>query len=782
MRIAVLSEGAIVVSHNDTQWLFGAPENVHLKLKEWGLVPKVVFTSNLKSPGIGHIPGPILSFKEQPLSMNGLSARPVFKKHGSDYVVESDQGKIFYSERGDVSVEDVKDFPLAIIKNKHRAEAFSSNVLTWPWPDTEYTLKDGSPLLIQEKVWSDVEDIPPALKGLGVSLEQANQIARIAEASVTEGKENWAIAISTFKKGHVKKDSGWVKREKEEGKVSKEEANYRETSAGSDNSKRCGNCAYYSDYSCSKVEGRIEPGMISDIYKPKEQVAEKEYVEGFGPVKRFGDIFISDIHTAYNDCCDKFFAEGYMNEAERIELAGAIGDALKKLRDVAPKEVMDRVVGESIPLTLKEFAPNIPDQLENGYWSTVYKDDTGQDKWASISSVAVQDRQKETFSTKAMDWALGFAKMVNFKGPLRYRHIPGLDGGDCTFQKRVGDFFFESGTFRPNKMGERLKELMSQPGMGVSLGLLFAKEDIVDGVYQRALIFERSLTPSPAVPYTTSLSIGKKEIEMNKLTDEQLQELATELKMDLVEVKTMYERATAAGSILGLKEFETALKETIGGANTGDDDEDEPKLSQKEMAEILEGLTVAEFKELEDIVELVENGEEYTTTSKEDMFSNVNKLTYGEFKQLKTLMSQVKAASDEEDAAEDEDEDEEEYKPMPMAKKGKKASVVVKKTKEDQILAAIKEQNNLLTQFVQATASSSGNSNVESALAKILSQVPRNQSNFLSKMKSDDTQQPLDVDSKVLAKLKEIEDKLAAQNQPASVYDQFTSTTLNGKK
>lgn len=709
MRIAVLSEGAIVVSNQDTQWLFGAPENVHLKLKEWGLSPKVVFTSNLRSPGIGHIPGPILSFKETPLSMNGLKARPVFKKHGSDYVIESDQGRILFSERGDVSVEDVKDFPLAIIKNKHRAEAFSSNVISWPWLDSEYVLKDGSPLLIQEKVWSDIEDIPPALKGLGVSLEQANQIARIAEASGEGGKENWAIGISTFKKGHVKKDGHWVKREKE-AKVSKEEANYREAT----DEKRCGNCAYYTDHACSKVEGEILPGMISDIYEPKELLT------------------------------------------QTMEL----------------------------PLGLKELAPNIPDRLENGFWQTVYKDEKGQDRWASISSVAVKDRQGEIFSTKAMDWALGFSRMVNFKGPLRYRHIPGLDGGDCTFQKRVGDFFFESGTFRPNKMGEKLKELMSQPGMGVSLGLLFSKEDIVEGVYQRALIFERSLTPSPAVPYTTSLSIKEKE-EMDKLTDQQLQELATELKMDLVEVKTMYERATQAGGMLGLKEFETALKESMGGAAVTADDEDDPKLSQKEMMAILEGLTVAEFKELEEMVEYVDEGGEYVTSTK-DLLNNIQQLTVVEFKQLKNLMAQVKAATEEEAPAEEEEDEEEEYKPMPMASKKK---VVVKK-KEDTILAALKEQGALLRQQGEALQAllqvavqpQQGNNAVEQALQKVLGQLPRQQSaTFFSRTKNEGGEQ-LPMDSQVAAKLKELEDKLAAQqSQNNSVYDLFTSGKLNGK-
>jgi len=66
-----------------------------------------------------------------------------------------------------------------------------------------------------------IEDINPALKGISppISLTQANQIAKVADGLIEEGKdasEAWGIAISNFKKNHTEKDGRWVKNSKEE--------------------------------------------------------------------------------------------------------------------------------------------------------------------------------------------------------------------------------------------------------------------------------------------------------------------------------------------------------------------------------------------------------------------------------------------------------------------------------------------------------------------------------------------------------------------------------------
>lgn len=68
-------------------------------------------------------------------------------------------------------------------------------------------------------------DMNPALKGINppVSLGQANEIARQADAIGVDGDKNgWAIAIANFKKTHVVKDGKWVKKSKEEMEMSME--------------------------------------------------------------------------------------------------------------------------------------------------------------------------------------------------------------------------------------------------------------------------------------------------------------------------------------------------------------------------------------------------------------------------------------------------------------------------------------------------------------------------------------------------------------------------------
>lgn len=698
MRIAVLKEGAIVVKEGDQQWLFGVPENIQNVLKEEGIEqPKVVFTTNLRAPGLGHL-GPVLTFKEKPLRMNGLSATPIEHKHGTDFAIKSDNGTILYSERGDVSVEDVEGYHLAIIKNKHRADEFSETVLTWPWKSQEFILTDNllTPVHaeVTYKVWTSVEDVPENIKKVDnapLSLEQSNWIARVAKGAGEEGKENWAIAISSFKKAHMLKDGKWVKKEEETAEkehgmmtlLSQDKAGYKAKGSGI---KVCANCEYYcKNMTCKKVEGEISPMGTCDIW---------EY-------------------------------------------------------GVEEKMPMTTYMGE-----LKEYPqliPGLPSEIDNKGWKTTYKDgDT--DRWLSISSVAAWDRQNELFSTKAMDWAIAFGNMINYKGPLRYRHIPGLDGGDCDTQVRVGDFLFESGTFRDNALGQKLKELMLDPEYGVSIGLAFAKGDLEpNGMYKRAAIFERSMTKQPSV-ITTSIIRTKEDNLMKILTETELKSVAEELGFPVEEVKLMYERALTAGGPFGLKEFkEFALKEGGGSVVvTGDSEDDEPEKSElttKEMFEILKELGEDEFETLKFMVERI-------TKAKKSDYS-------------------------EEDMEDDEEEMEVEVK-MPMKKKkssdDRLSDLENLFTQQSQL---IMEQTKSINTLAQALTGTQNDTN--KAIQNFMGQLPRKQAaNFVST--STKEQEPSSTDAQILAKLKELEGKLNSGTQAPgmkAVYDVFTSKNLN---
>jgi len=62
-----------------------------------------------------------------------------------------------------------------------------------------------------------LDEINKSLAGIDppISLSQANEIAKQADSIGTDEEKNgWAIAISSFKKGHIVKDGKWVKKEK----------------------------------------------------------------------------------------------------------------------------------------------------------------------------------------------------------------------------------------------------------------------------------------------------------------------------------------------------------------------------------------------------------------------------------------------------------------------------------------------------------------------------------------------------------------------------------------
>lgn len=810
MRIVVLKEGALVVSDKEQNWLLGAPEGIKDALDIQGIeIPSIVFTTALRSPGIGHLNKAVLRFKEQPLRMNGLSATPLSRKHGTDYVVDSGDAKILFSERGDVSTEDTEGYHLAIIKNKHRSDKMGDHVITWPWLDAEYLIHEGVVTPLESlKVWAKPNDVPDNLKKIDevpLTLEQSNFIARVAKGAGTEDKENWAIAISSFKKSYEKKDGSWVKKqeEKEKAMVSKEEANYNAT--GGIAEKSCANCAYYANGKCSKVEGDISPGGISDIWILSEQVtkeekdlikeiekegglasdiisisvdkekpgsyyvdfgdwaedatkeavkkvlgsieyemeappdenkykivwqgsARKEFVDG-KPVPRIIDILTANLHKAYNDTSDHLFKLGYLSQDERLAVGQSIGDGLDAFRRTIGKE-------EFCERAVDKWDVEIPVYKEQ---LRVYKDKEGNDRWASISSVAMWDRQGEYFTTKAMDWAIAFSKLTGYKGPLRFKHVPGLDGGDCDTQFRIGDYLFESGTFRDNSVGNRMKEILkSSDEYQISLGLAFAKEDLNQGLYQRAAIFERSMTKKPAVPVTSIVT--KEEIEMKIMTEDELKQAAEEFGMDLSEVKTMYERALASGNPLNSQGLKEALKTSgLGAANAVQDEDEEPGYTKEQMKEILESLSVAEFKELQGLIQ------------------EVNK-------------------------ADDAEEDEEEYEEM--SDKDKMAKLRAKKKEDDRVAnleTLVLQQTKAMESLAAALTGKKNEQDLSSAFGSFLSQLPREQANKFVSTQTKQQNTSVDDDA-MMEKFKAVmEDvlKKQAQQGPAAIYDQFTSTHLN---
>lgn len=134
---------------------------------------------------------------------------------------------------------------------------------------------------------------------------------------------------------------------------------------------------------------------------------------------------------------------------------------------------------------------------------TVFKDSTGRYRWVAFSSNAYRDRDGEIVSTKALEDDVARADTDGDYGPLRWWHIQGADIGDCDYNAMHGRVLIESGTFRHEWIGERIKEQASD--LQLSIGFLHPlNEPDPAGVFHHIRRFERSLVPvgKAANPWT----------------------------------------------------------------------------------------------------------------------------------------------------------------------------------------------------------------------------------------------------------------------------------------
>lgn len=152
----------------------------------------------------------------------------------------------------------------------------------------------------------------------------------------------------------------------------------------------------------------------------------------------------------------------------------------------------------------------------------VFKDASGADRWASITTTAYQDKDQEWISRKAIQAVVAAGDAGTPRGPLRFWHVPGLDLGDCDYQAALGDgrMLLESGTFR-SKAAARIGQAAATRGYQMSPGFVHTHKEPRAGVYDHIALFERSFVPPGRAsnPYTRLLT---KEIRM--LTDEKRKE------------------------------------------------------------------------------------------------------------------------------------------------------------------------------------------------------------------------------------------------------------------
>lgn len=282
-----------MVKECDQVWLLGAPEGVAESLKEAGITtPKYVLLTSLRSPGLSDL-GSVVTFKEDPLRIGGLAAVPVASKHGTDYAIRTSDASLLFSERGDVSSREMVGYDLCVIKNKHRGDDWGSNVITWPWPDAEYSITDHTlePVVVETvfKVYSKLSDVPDNMKtmdGVPLSLSQVNWIVRVAEG-IPEGEVDspWAVAKGMFKKNFHIENEKWVKNKRGQSEkalpelqesedvepvmLDLSEVNYR---MADDSAYSCGNCGHYLNGMCYLVDSAVGRNYTCDMYVPVKRV------------------------------------------------------------------------------------------------------------------------------------------------------------------------------------------------------------------------------------------------------------------------------------------------------------------------------------------------------------------------------------------------------------------------------------------------------------------------------------------------------------------------------
>lgn len=186
-----------------------------------------------------------------------------------------------------------------------------------------------------------------------------------------------------------------------------------------------------------------------------------------------------------------------------------------------------------------------------------YKDATGVEHWACITTSAYEDRDQEIITRKGLAYATTYGQATGNLGTLNYWHTP-LILGDCTFQALSDDgmFLIEAGTFRSKAAAELGKRLTAK-GWRMSPGFLRPATEPyravikgrVVGLYDHPHIFERSPCPPNRASNLYSPFIAKEAT----MTEEQyrvLKAIAPDLADTLLgQVQTQKAAAEQAGAV-----------------------------------------------------------------------------------------------------------------------------------------------------------------------------------------------------------------------------------------
>jgi len=178
-------------------------------------------------------------------------------------------------------------------------------------------------------------------------------------------------------------------------------------------------------------------------------------------------------------------------------------------------------------------AENLPTPGDSSKFVS-YKAADGTWRWMAISSIALEDREKEIVSEKAYDDAIRFAREKNAFGELDIVHVDGTEVGDCDMMARLNFQLIEGGTWKPTPLASRVREKIAEDPerWGVSIKFRYDPAQFDGKTYRGGIqILKRSVLPrGMAASYGTAIAVlgGEKTMAISEEAKAVLKELGVE--------------------------------------------------------------------------------------------------------------------------------------------------------------------------------------------------------------------------------------------------------------
>jgi hypothetical protein len=355
--------------------------------------------------------------------------------------------------------------------------------------------------------------------------------------------------------------------------------------------------------------------------KPPKEKPQRDPAKDAEKATRIGDqldVLDAQVRGSQMNEATRAAAQNRLDKAERDlqELAIDAGEKqaaqgrIDKIRAALDSRI---AAGDKpIPINNKPDTARRTTKEDSGF--TVFKQADGSYRWIGYSSNAFRDREGEIIPQAVLEADVARADADSNYGPLRIWHIgdyefsrpldwssvkagPGLDIGTCDFNAMHGRILIESGTFKSAEIAEAIAPHAWQMSIGFSHPL----GEPVDGVFNNARRFERSILPEGTAANSYTAFTVIKETTMNKAKETALKALLGD-KWDAVAAVLQGAEAIetkALGDGVAFKEdapaavAEATTEAKAEGDMPAGDAAAEPEA--EDMAESIGDMTVAEL-------------------------------------------------------------------------------------------------------------------------------------------------------------------------------------------